>query len=440
MGLVIELFTNLFQAVMFIGFLYLFFDKPQGKLKRLLPFLSGVLAFFFVSSYLILSDTYHSASAYYLDSLAYIIIFEIYSLVFLQGKLYLRIIMPIIDFGINTIVSYSFAYIATFISGIPFEESLIASTGFRYFGIVIVNLTSAFLLWLILRIGSKRIRLSNLSETTAFAVIPLLCMVIVYCGFFIYQKSNFDASTLLYVLITCFVMIIIAILTCIMLVRISRANTIKTEFLLAKQRESLYEENTISTNAQIEKISCVKHDMKNKLMSLKNLIVQGNLTEAIQLCDNTSEKLENTFTPINSNNPILNAIINVELEKATSLGIKFTVDISETLSHISSADIISLIGNLCDNSIEYLITQSKTIREMHLQIYSQLNYSFITCKNRIAKSVLENNPTLFTTKNDKSNHGIGISTIKRIVKDYDGEFLTCEENGYLIISIMLYKE
>lgn len=440
MGLIVELFTNLFQAVMFIGFLYLFFDKPEGKLKRLLPFLGGVLAFFSVSSYLILTDTYISASTYYLDSLTYIIIFEIYALIFLRGKLYLRIIMPIIDFGVNALVSYSFGYVASFISGIPLEESLVDSTGFRYFCIAVVNLTSALLLWLILHIGSKRIRLSGISEVTAFTVIPLLCMVILYCSFFIYQESGFNNSILLYVLFSCFVMVCIAILTCVMLVRISKANAIKTEFLLIKQKEKLYEENTIATNNQIEKISRIKHDMKNKLMSLKGLIIEGNLDQAVNLCDGTSEQLNATYTPINSSNPILNAIVNVELEKATSFGIDFSVIIMETLSQISSADTVSLIGNLCDNAIEYLSTQPKEIRKMELQIYSRANYYIVTCKNKISQSVLTNNPKLATTKSDKSNHGIGISIIKRISKDYNGEVFFNEENDYFIISVMLCKD
>lgn len=437
MGLAIELFTNMFQAVMFVGFLYLFFDKPKGKLMRLLPFAGSVLAFFFVSSYLIITDTYISASTYYLDSLIYILIFEAYAIFFLRGKLYLRIIMPIIDFGINTLVSYSFGYIASFISGIPIEESLVASTGFRYFCIAVVNLTSALILWLILRIGSKRIRLSNASEAISFTIIPLMCMVILYCGFFIYQESNFNDSILLYVLISCFVMVGVAILISVMLAKISKANAIKTEYLLIRQKEKLYEESTFSTNMQIKKISGIKHDMKNNLMSIKNLIESGNHEHAINLCDNAFEKLEATYTPINSPNLILNAIINVELEKASSLGINFTIEINETLSHISSADTVSLIGNLCDNAIEYLSTQPKECRAMILQIHSQLNHTIITCKNKIAKSVLSDNPSLTTTKTDNSNHGMGISIIKKIISQYDGEIIFSEENGYFIVSVML---
>lgn len=440
MGLAIELFTNLFQAVMFVGFLYLFFDKPEGKLKRLLPFLGGVLAILSITCFFTFSGAHTGASSYYLDSLLSIIVFEVYTIVFLKGKWYLKIMMPLISFCINALVSYNFGFLVSVITGKSIEESLVMSTGFRYLCLAVVNLTTALLLWLILRIGSRRIRLSGMPEIISFAVIPFMCMIILYCNFFIINVSGFDANILPYLLTICIVMVIMAILTCAMLVRISKANKIKTDFLLAQQREKLYEENTIATNEQIEKISGIRHDMKNKLMSLKGLINQGDLEQALRLCDDTSEKLETTYTPINSSNPILNAIVNVELEKATSLGINFTVDITESLAHISSADTVSLIGNLCDNAIEYLSTQPKEIRKMSLQIYSQLNFRVIICKNRVTNSILSANPNLATTKEDKINHGKGTSVIKRIAKEYDGDVMYSEEEGVFIVSVIINKK
>lgn len=440
MGLAIELFTNLYQAIMVIGFLYLFFDKPKSKLKRIIPFVISVFIFFITANYFTFFGVYTGISNYYIDSILYITIFEVYSIVFLKGKLSLRIIMPLIAFGTNALVSYTFGYFATFITGSSFTEALVISSEFRTLCIIVVNLTTTLLLWLILRIGSKKIRISGLAEITAFAIIPLLCSIIMYSSFFAYQVSDFNSRILPYLLVICLVMIVIAILTCVMLINISKANNLKTEILLAKQQERLYEESTLSTNEQIEKISSIRHDIKNKLMALKGLINQGEFDQAIQLCDDTSGKLESTHTPINSTNPILNAILNVELEKAISLGINFTIDISNSLTHISSADTVSLIGNICDNAIEYLSTQSKENRIMVLQIHSQFNHDIITCKNKISESILENNPTLTTTKADKSNHGIGIATIKRIVQEYDGEFIVNDENGYFVIKILLCKQ
>ncbi len=436
-GLAIELFTNLFQSVMFAGFLYLFFDKPQGKLKRIMPFLAAVFLLFANATYLTLGGSYVGTEWFYLDSLIGISILLVYSLVFLHGNWYLRIIMPLIDFGINAIVSYTFGYMVSFVTRIPIEQSFVVSTSFRYLCLAVVNLTTALLLWLILSFGSKRIKLTNGSEIMTFVVIPVLCTIVMYCNFFAFQVSDFNSAVLPYLLTICIVIVAIAIITCAMLVRISKANEMKTEYLLTAQREKLYEDSIMASHEQIEKISCIKHETKNKMSSIKKLIMEQNTEEAVELCDITLNNLKATYTPIYTNNPVLNAIVNVELERASSSGIDFSVNISDTLSKLPSADTISLVGNLCDNAMEYLATQPKELRDMKLHIRSHLNFYIITCSNRIASSVLENNPELSTTKEDKQSHGKGMSILKDIAKNHNGDVTYDEEDGYLSVSVVL---
>lgn len=437
MGLAIELFTNLFQAVMFVGFLYLFFDKPQGKLKRLVPFLVAVLLIFADSSYLTLGGTYIGTHWYYLDSLIAISILLVYSMIFLKGRLYLRLIMPLIDFGISAIVSYTVVFLVSFVTGVPIEESFVLSASFRYLSLVVVNLTTTLILWFVLSFGSNRIKLSSGSEIMAFTVIPILCTIVMYCNFFAYQVSGFDSVVLPYLLTICVVIITIAIITCAMLVRISKANEMKTEYLLTVQREKLYEDSIMASHEQIEKISCIKHETKNKMSSIKKLIMEHNTDEAVELCDITLDNLKTTYTPITTNNPVLNAIVNVELERASSAGIDFSVNISDTLSQLPSADTISLVGNLCDNAIEYLVTQPKELRKMKLHIRSHLNFYIITCSNRISSSVLESNPKLTTTKEDKESHGKGMSILRDVAKNHNGDVSYTEEDGYLAVSVVL---
>lgn len=437
MGLAIELFTNLFQSVMFVGFLYLFFDKPESKAKRLIPFVIAVSLLFIDSSALTLFGSYIGTDWYYLDSLIAIAILMTYSLFFLNGKWYLKLIMPLVDFGVNAIVSYAFGFIVMSITGVSIETSFMQSVIFRYICIVAVNITTILFLWLILSFGSKNIKLSSSSEVMAFTVIPALCIIVMYCNFFAYQESGFSSQIMPYLLVICVVMMVISVVTSIMLGRISKANEMKTDYLLTVQREKLYEESIMASNEQIEKISRIKHETKNKMSSIKKLIFEENINEAVTLCDVTLENLKSTYTPIHTTNPVLNAIVNVELEKTTSSNIDFSVNITDALSKLQSSDTISLVGNLCDNAIEYLMTQPKENREMKLHIRSHLDYYIITCSNKISSSILEKNPELSTTKEDKDNHGKGLSVLKDIAKAYDGKITYSEEEGYFCVTVVL---
>ncbi|MGN1467055.1 MAG: GHKL domain-containing protein [Ruminococcus sp.] len=135
---------------------------------------------------------------------------------------------------------------------------------------------------------------------------------------------------------------------------------------------------------------------------------------------------------------MLNAIVNVELEKAVTNGIEFTVNIRDDLMELSdSSDIVSVIGNLCDNAVEYLCTISEKLRKMSLDISVHGRYHVITCRNRILKSVLAENPSLKSSKQDLNFHGKGTEILKNISQKYGGDIRIYEENNFFCYSVIL---
>ena len=437
MGITVEIITNLFQSVMFAGFLYLFFEKPPGKLRRLLPFAGCALSLFAVCNVFTFIGMNIGADSFYLDAIICLSCMTLYCLLFLKGKIYLRIIMPVFTLAINALVSYSFSYIVSFFSGVSAEGFFTISSYSRYTALAVVNITTLLLLWLALRLNPQKIQLCGIFEIIAFSLIPLLCMVILYSCMFIFQISDYNDSILIYLVICCVSMVIIAVLIYLLLIRISKANTAKTQLMLTTQREKLYEESILASNKQIEKIAFIKHDMKNKLSSLEILMAAGNIDEALTLCRETTRQFHSTFTPLCTSNPTLNAIINVEMEKAASHNIDFSVNISDYMSNISSENIVSLIGNLCDNAIEYIVRHNMENPYIGLKIHSNLNFCIISCQNCISGSVLSDNKNLATRKEDPENHGKGISIIKRIANEYNGDVIINEENGFFTVSVML---
>ena len=226
--------------------------------------------------------------------------------------------------------------------------------------LIVVETILVFILWLILRIRKKTITLSNPYDVFAFIAIPALCMIAMFTDVFIYQIVNFDSQILLLVIINLFVLIVISVLIWILLLKVSKDNQVKTELLLSKQREEIYRESVISSGEQIRLVSDIKHDMNNNLKSIYRLIENGLYDEAKWLCLDCSESIEKVYTPINTDNPTLNAILNVEIEKARQNDISFSYTVTDSLSFVSSTDVVSIIGNLCDNAIEYLSTIDKS--------------------------------------------------------------------------------
>ena len=69
-------------------------------------------------------------------------------------------------------------------------------------------------------------------------------------------------------------MILVAGMVWFMIARINRDNRISTKLLLSEQRADLYEKNIITSNKQIENTAKIRHDMKNNIACIDNLIVE----------------------------------------------------------------------------------------------------------------------------------------------------------------------
>ena len=163
-GLIVEIAFNLVQQLMFIGFLYLFFDKGENKVKNILAFWISVLLLFTMANYF----TFNEMTLNHLDSIITIFVMLVYSICFLKGELYLRIIIPIIVFGLNILIAYLNLFVMSTFGNVSFEEAIMFSTSFRYMYLVIANLLYMVALLILLRIGKRKIQVVSTTEIIAF--------------------------------------------------------------------------------------------------------------------------------------------------------------------------------------------------------------------------------------------------------------------------------
>ena len=434
-GIAVEIAFNLIQQLLFIGFLYLFFDKGENKVKNTLAFWISVLLLFTMANYF----TFNEMTLNHLDSVITIIVMLVYSIYFLKGEVFLRIIIPIIAFGLNMLISYFNLFVMSTFGDVPFEEAITFSSSFRYMYLVVTNLLYLVALLILLRIGKRNIQVVSKTEIAAFIIVAAALYAGSLSAMLIDKQLFKNEGSTPYIIIILVSLFVSAGVFWFLLLKISRDNQVKTELLLSKQREEMYKSSVLSANEKIEKISQIKHDIKNNTMTISNLIKNGEYDKARSICDTVAEKLSGA-TPIHTSNPVLNAILNVEIEKANSQSIIFTYEINDTLSFVKDVDIVSIIGNLCDNAIEYLITLPESLRKMSLSISAHKNFCYISCMNTIKGSVLSDNPKMTTTKKDNDFHGKGLNILQSIAKAYRGEVRIKEENQELIVSVIIRNQ
>lgn len=431
---VFEITVNLLQSIYFVGFFLLFLGGKFSTRKNII-----LLSIFIALNFAFLTYfTYNQPNIVMLDMFIGIILYEIYCITCLKGELAIKLILPFIVSLINTIISYGFVYSSSIISGVTFEELITKSSLFRYLFVILANLTTMVVLFIMWRTKAKAYSLKKVSNVIAFVAIPLLAMMILYITMYVMILTNFQSNIIILLSIICVSMIVIAGIVWFMIARINKDNEIKTKLLLSEQKANLYKQNIISSNSQIETIKLLKHDMKNNISCIDALIEEENYDEAHNICHSLTNKYTSIGTIVNTENYLLNAVLNVEIEKAKSYGIPVKLSITNDLKMFkNSSDIISLIGNILDNAISYLSKNKVKNNEINFSTGYEGSYSVIKCRNNILDSVLFNNSSLKTDKKDKDNHGKGITIINSIAHKYNGDVIIKERNKEFIITVIL---
>lgn len=431
---VFEITVNLLQSIYFVGFFLLFLGGKFSTRKNII-----LLSIFIALNFAVLTYfTYNHPNIVMLDMFIGIILYEIYCITCLKGELAIKLILPFIVSLINTIISYGFVYSSSIISGVTFEELITKSSLFRYLFVILANLSTMVVLFIMWQTKAKAYSLKKVSNVIAFVAIPLLAMMILYITMYVMILTNFQSNIIILLSIISVSMIVIAGIVWFMIARINKDNEIKTKLLLSEQKANLYKQNIISSNSQIETIKLLKHDMKNNISCIDALIEEENYDEAHNICHSLTNKYTSIGTIVNTENYLLNAVLNVEIEKAKSYGIPVKLSITNDLKMFkNSSDIISLIGNILDNAISYLSKNKVKNNEINFSTGYEGSYSIIKCRNNILDSVLFNNPSLKTDKKDKDNHGKGITIINSIAHKYNGDVIIKERNKEFVITVIL---
>ena len=133
---------------------------------------------------------------------------------------------------------------------------------------------------------------------------------------------------------------------------------------------------------------------------------------------------------------ILGAVINSKIGMAEHKGFDMQCVILNEMDSIKDIDVGILLSNLLDNAMEACDKNSGN-SEIMLKIWSDAGYYCIEISNTVEIDVLDENPNLFTSKNNKELHGVGLKSVKDIVDKYNGmiNFKQKANTFYVYISL-----
>lgn len=169
---------------------------------------------------------------------------------------------------------------------------------------------------------------------------------------------------------------------------------------------------------QNEMLKSFIHDEKNHLSTIKSL---ADSTEVSEYIDKIYGEIKHHSMFGNTKNKMLDLVINKYNYICEKEGIDFYVTAkTSNLLYIDNPDLITLLGNLLDNAVE--AAKSSTEKKIDFSVNKVNGFDVLTCSNSCEDKPVISGSILKSTKSDAGEHGLGIKSIRRIVKKYDGEF------------------
>ena len=428
--IIFESFINLFQSVVVTVFLIISLGCKDKYNKKCVSAAGILITFIYltVSNHIVF---FESVGIYVY--MAYSLIF---SFVILSGSVIEKIFYNIIMLCCITGATFLGGGLVSLVVKKDFLIIIEYGTVYRYAGAVLNQLLLVFFFIFLIKIKKLLIAKDN-KYMFIMSMIPAISVIV--CCFMVYRSDNSYEMNVIYTFIAMAGIIIINVISVFLLIMEQKLYEQKMRqqvMLSAYQQKEEDIESILDMHRQNSK---QRHDFKNVILLIKELIRDEQYNKATEMLDKYSEGYKNNdLTEIVSDNIVLNYLLNRKINQCREAGIDMACYILGNIAGVDDMDLYILLENLCDNAIEAAGQCEKP--SIKLQIAEDNASMYIDIGNTTSGNVLKNNPHMNTTKKDKNMHGFGIMNIRDIIDKYNGT-INYEQQGdnYLMCRCTLEK-
>lgn len=216
---------------------------------------------------------------------------------------------------------------------------------------------------------------------------------------------------------------------------------IQEQMLAAQQAKAYINQLDIVYQSQ-EQQRYLRHDMKNHLQHMAILLDQNALPELRDYIRKSTDSLANPREYIHSGNSDIDSLLNYKLGLAREKGAEVHAEaaIPDGLQ-IDSFDIVSVLGNLLDNSLEALDRAEQKMLDVRIRYEKRM--LFISVRNTCASApAFEGEKPVRRVKDDPSYdasvRGIGLKSVAHTLSKYHGNIRYAYEEPCFSATAMMY--
>ena len=201
---------------------------------------------------------------------------------------------------------------------------------------------------------------------------------------------------------------------------------LSTELSLLEQEEHSLNQYVEEAKARYDETKSFRHDIRNHIAVVKNLLQGGKLEEAVNYMEDLDDMAEKMSFPCSTNNPVVDILAGNKLGLAKSMGIG--VSCSLFLPYpcgLRDIDICIVLSNALDNAIHACKSMgTETEKFIHVSGRIQGDFLMLEIRNSFHG-------------NGAFKNGTGLSNVKKVAEKYGGAMSIETQEKVFILHVLL---
>lgn len=432
--MIFEFVVNLFQSAIVLQTIRAILkDKRTGK-KANLAYILFVAVLFLELSFVNFMVPFEG-----IGIIISILIIYIYSLLNLKGtfmqKMFWSIFVMLLIMGITTVV----LSIERCIIGKGYLDLVIQKDLYRFVGVVVIQIVLFYLTrFMIKRTKKDRTYSLKWNEWFVLLIIPVISIFTMSFVSLIIINIEEQLSPMQHIfsILSILGILMTNSLVYVLYVNMQKDHAKQLEYSILQQAFKSQEKSVEETKILYQSVRSIRHDLKQHFQVALTMLHSGKINEAVDYMEKYNDTvLDGISNKVFCDNDVVNYIINSKSKICSDRHIKIYIYIANEIPEFSDLDLCVLLGNALDNAIEGVSGDGNN--EIYLELRNVDNFFMISVKNTIINSVLEYNPNLISTKNEKELHGLGILSMKEVVQKYNGSIEFYESDNKFCCDMLL---
>ncbi len=360
--------------------------------------------------------------AHLIPQLLCVILLEVvYCELSLRGERYEHIIWPVLLNILYCAISSIVLPVLSIMTGKAAQELATAGSVERIWAMLIQKFFVCAVLWVLLSYKGKKLNLSPIEK--GVVIVMLIANLFIVYGFYVISVSTSMEVKAQNELFVISLLIVVVLVTCaVLIVKISSKNKQMLETHMLKFQLENQADMIESMRKNNEEVSVLRHDLKHYAVIVRDMVKVDNKEGALTQLEKYIEKTVQAEqkTDYIKGNPSINAVIYNCVSQCGSMNIRCNTKITTSYPENMEQDVAIVFANLLDNAIRAEESVGDDRRKIDIIVHKEDDIIKAVVNNYIEKSVLDENPKLETSKEDKNIHGWGIKSVRNIIEKYNG--------------------